>query len=261
MAKIIQHPLSCRGFTVRYQWVAEMCNYRRTEADIVGVLIGYTESEHEKIENVRNPPEEWDQIEISIAKLAALTSTSHRTVQTALRWLEAHEVISVHERTGKGGINKRWAYRLVPETMDMMVYERDSKQVPMMLVRTESGVKAVRITPEEPEMGVQKLQGAGAKTAPPPCENCTPTVQKLQGTSVQKLHPCYNGQSLEESLDTIPTPAESGGEDEDDREDFQESYDEEREGISYTWKGRGYTPSMRATQDRRFPLPGERFVA
>lgn len=240
MAKIIQHPMSCRGFTVRYQWVAEMCGYRRTEADIVGILIGYTESEWEKVENVRNRQDEWDQIEISIAKLAALTSTSPRTVQMALRWLEAHEVVSVHERIGKGGINKRWAYRLVPETVDMVVLERDSKQVPMKLVRTDSGIKAVRITPEEPEMGVQKLQGAGAKTAPPPRENCTPTVQKLHGTSVQKLHPCYNEQSLEESIDNIPTPAESGGDD-DDPEDFQD-FQSRRRRIDFP--RHGYRPGM-----------------
>ena len=255
MAKIIRHPMSCRAFTIRYQWVAEMCGFRRTEADIVGVLIGYTEAAWEKVEKVRNPPEEWDQIEISVAKLAALTSTTTRTVQMALRWLTEHEVVSVHERTGKGGINKRWAYRLTPETLEMAVNERDGHEAPVQLVRTEKGVRAVLIE-KGPSPRVQKLQGNGAEIAPPPRRNCTPTPQKLQGTSVQKLHPCYKGTSLEESLDTILPPAESGGDNEEDPEDFQDFEEGE---ASPVWRGRGYTPPE--AKPRRFLLPGERFVA
>lgn len=163
----VRHPISCRGFTVRYQWVAEMCQFRRTEADIVGVLIGFTEQQHMKNEKTKKAAEGWEWVELSMALLASMTSESVRSVQYAMRWLEAHGVVSVENRTGTSGMTKRRAYKLNLELLDKVSEQRDMLRCPVSLFLSAEVVRVLPTTEVQKLQGpVQKLQGRGAKIAP-----------------------------------------------------------------------------------------------
>lgn len=199
--KAVKHPIGCRNFTVRYQWVAEMCGYRRTEADIVGVLIGYTEKYFEKSQK-----DGWDEVELSVSLLSRMACASVRSTQEALRWLEAHGIVHTTDRAGKGGLNLRRSYRLDLDLMDEVADMRDRLGVPVQVIRRGEG----RATIEEiPGFGrkaatgvqkrrgttmVQKSQGDGAEIAGYGAEIAPLEVQKSQGTGVQKSHPSYHGE-------------------------------------------------------------------
>ena len=140
----IRHPTSCNGKTIRYQWIAEMCGNKRTEADVIGVLMGYTESAYEK----RKPGESgWDWISLSIPYLMALTSESRRTVQRAIKWLREHEVLFVRGPDGEG-VKK--SYKLNLELLSRVAEARDRENGPVHLERV-FGVHGVSILPGLPE--------------------------------------------------------------------------------------------------------------
>lgn len=162
----VRHPTSCRGFTVRYQWVAEMCQYRRTEADIVGILIGFTDSQFEKNKKNHKESEDGEWVDLSMALLSAMTSESVRSVQYAMRWLEAHQVVSVEARTSTNGMNRKRSYKLNLELLDKVVATRDLRQAPVSLVLIDGVPSVVLATEVQKLQGpVQKLQGRGAKIA------------------------------------------------------------------------------------------------
>lgn len=141
---IIRHPTSCNGKTIRYQWVAEMCGNKRTEADIVGVLMGYTDSAH----TAQKPgSHDWEWISLSTPYLMALTSESRRTVQRAVKWLTEYEVLFVRGPAGDGA---KKSYKLNLPLLSRVALERDKVQGPVHLERPY-GVQGVQILPGLPE--------------------------------------------------------------------------------------------------------------
>lgn len=144
MGTVIRHPTSCNGKTIRYQWVAEMCGNKRTEADVISVLIGYTESAYM---NKKQGQHGWEWISLSIPYLMALTTESRRTVQRALKWLKEHDLVSVR---GPSGDATKKSYRLNLELLSKVSEARDKEGGPVHLVRY-AGVREVSIVPGIPE--------------------------------------------------------------------------------------------------------------
>ena len=140
----IRHPTSCNGKTVRYQWIAEMCSNKRTEADIVGVLMGYTDSAFDKR---KQGSQDWDWISLSTPYLMALTSESRRTVQRALKWLRDHEVVDIRGPSGDGA---KKTYRLNLGLLVRVAEARDKENGPVHLEKM-FGMKGVSIVPGLPE--------------------------------------------------------------------------------------------------------------
>lgn len=289
-SKAIKHPIGCKNFTVRYQWISEMCGYRRTEADIVGVLIGYTEAAFEK--SGKGKKDGWDVVDISVSLLSRMACTSVRATQTALRWLEIHGIVKTMDRVGKGGLNLRRGYRLDLDLLDDVSAMRDQKAVPVQ-VAIDPVSKRVTIIPI-PGYGrkaatgvqkrrdttmVQKLHGDGAENAGYGAENAPLGVQKVQGTSVQELHPCYHGVESQKdrgysipALDTVEgdcTGDEEESHTDDEREDIDYREIEEDEPSRSPFldmPGRGYRPdrslsSLPPLKPRIVPLPGARAYA
>jgi hypothetical protein len=257
--KAVKHPEGCKNFTIRYQWIAEMCGYRRTEADIVGVLIGYTETAFST--SGRGTKEGWDTIEMSVSLLSRMACASVRSTQEALRWLESHGIVHVTERAGKGGLNLRRGYRLDLDLLDEVAVARDRSGVPMQVVRREKGHPAIVEIPgfgRQAATGVrkrrgttmvQKSHGDGAEIAPEGAETASLEVQKLHGTSVQKSHPCYHGEvSIKDPGELSPTPAKSGGvsEENENEHDPEEEYEDDFPKSSLpVYLNRGYRPDRK----------------
>lgn len=233
--KAVKHPTGCRNFTVRYQWVAEMCGYRRTEADIVGVLIGYTEKAFEKSQK-----EGWDEIGLSVALLSRMVCASVRSTQEALRWLEDHGIVHITARAGKGGLNLRRSYRLDLDLMDEVADMRDRLGVPVQVIRRGEGRATIEEIPgfgrqaatgvQKPRKTtkVQKSRDDGAKSAPAGAKSASLGVRKSRNET-RELHPCYHGEgSSKDPEHSIPALDTVEGAPEEDQ-DIMDGGDEDEE--------------------------------